>query len=48
MESVYKQIFGYESGTLPFKYLAIPIHFRKLKNGEWKSVEDRFEVKLGS
>jgi hypothetical protein len=48
VESEYKQIFGYESGTLPFKYLGIPIHFRKLKNGEWKSVEDRFEVKLGS
>jgi hypothetical protein len=47
-ENEYRQIFGYESGTLPFKCLGIPIHFRKLKNGEWKSVEDRFEVKLGS
>jgi hypothetical protein len=26
----------------------IPIHFRKLKNGEWKPVEDRFEVNLSS
>jgi hypothetical protein len=28
--------------------LGIPIHFRKLKNGEWKPVADHFEVKLGS
>jgi hypothetical protein len=48
VENEYKQIFGCELGTLPFKYLGIPIHFRKLKNGEWKLVEDRFKVKLGS
>jgi hypothetical protein len=48
VENEYKQIFECELGTLPFKYLGIPIHFRKLKNGEWKPVEDRFEVKLGS
>jgi hypothetical protein len=28
--------------------LEIPIHFRKLKNGEWRPVEDRFEIKLSS
>jgi hypothetical protein len=48
VENDYKQLFGCESGALPFKYLGIPIHFRKLKNGEWKPVEDRFEVKLSS
>jgi hypothetical protein len=48
VENEYKQIFGCESGTLPFMYLGILIHFHKLKNGEWKPVEDRFEVKLGS
>jgi hypothetical protein len=37
-----------EDGTFPFKYLGIPIHFRKLKNGEWKPAEDRFETKLSS
>jgi hypothetical protein len=41
-------LFGCELGSFPFKYLGIPIHFRKLKNGEWKPVEDRFEVKLSS
>jgi hypothetical protein len=34
VENDYKQLFGYESRTLPFKYLGIPIHFRILKNGE--------------
>jgi hypothetical protein len=48
VENDYKQLFGCESGALPFKYLGIPIHFRKLKNGEWKPEEDRFEVKLSS
>jgi hypothetical protein len=48
VEDQYRNIFGCESGTLPFKYLGIPIHFRRLKNGEWKPVEDRFERKLSS
>ena len=39
----YRTIFGCEIGALPFKYLGIPIHYRKLLNKEWKSVEDRFE-----
>jgi hypothetical protein len=48
----YRDLFGCEIGSLPFRYLGIPIYFRKLKNGEWKPVEDRFEksvmVGLGS
>jgi hypothetical protein len=48
LEDEFRCIFGCEIGTFPFKYLEIPIHFRKLKNGEWKSVEDRFERKLSS
>jgi hypothetical protein len=48
VEDQYRNIFGCESGTLPFKYLGIPIHFRRLKNGEWKPVEDRFERKLSN
>jgi hypothetical protein len=48
VENDYKQLFGCESGTLSFKYLGIPIHFRKLKNREWKLVKDRFEIKLSS
>jgi hypothetical protein len=48
LEDEFRCIFVCEIGTFPFKYLEIPIHFRKLKNGEWKPVEDRFERKLSS
>ena len=48
MEQQYRNLFGCEIGLFPFKYLGIPIHFRKLKNGEWKPIEDRFERKLAS
>jgi hypothetical protein len=47
VEDQYKQIFGCESGALPFNYLGIPIHYRRLLNKEWSSVETRFERKLG-
>jgi hypothetical protein len=47
-EDDYKTLFGCDIGSLPFRYLGIPIHFRKLRNGEWKPVEDRFETKLSS
>jgi hypothetical protein len=47
-EHEYKQIFGCEAGSLPFKYLGILVHYRKLLNKEWKPCEDRFEKKLGS
>jgi hypothetical protein len=48
IEQEYRVLFGCDIGSLPFRYLGIPIHFRKLKNGEWKPVEDRFESKLSS
>jgi hypothetical protein len=48
LEESYKELFGCESATFPFKYLDIPIHFRRLRNGEWKPVEDRFESKLSN
>jgi len=44
-EHQYKQILGCESGSLPFKYLGIPIHYRKLRNYEWNQVENRFARK---
>jgi hypothetical protein len=46
-EHIYKQIMGCESGSLPFRYLGIPIHHRKLSNAEWAMVENRFVGKLG-
>jgi hypothetical protein len=42
----YKILFGCEIGSLQFRYLGIPIHFGKLKNGEWKPNENRFEKKI--
>jgi hypothetical protein len=41
-------IFGCELGVIPFMYLGIPSHFCKLKNSEWKVIEDCFERKLAS
>ena len=31
-----------------FKYLGIPIHYKKLLNKEWKEVDNHFQKKLGS
>jgi hypothetical protein len=45
-ENEYRHLFGCEIGSLPFKYLGIPIHYRRLLNSEWKPVEDLFEKKL--
>jgi hypothetical protein len=39
-EHEYKQIFGFEAGSLPFKYLGILVHYRKPLNKEWKPCED--------
>jgi hypothetical protein len=48
VEDEYITLFGCAAGSFPFRYLGIPIHFQKLKNGEWKLIEDRFERKLAS
>jgi hypothetical protein len=47
-EEIYSNIFCCEIGAFPFRYLGIPIHYRKLKNGEWKLIEDRCETKLAN
>jgi hypothetical protein len=39
----YRELFGCDEGSLPMRYLGIPIHFRKLKNSERKEIEDRFK-----
>jgi len=48
MEQQYSQLFGCQSGKYPFRYLGIPIHFRKLSNADWRIVEEKFEKKLSS
>jgi hypothetical protein len=47
-EQSYINLFECEAGSFPFRYLRIPIHFRKLKNAEWKLLKDHFEKKLAS
>ena len=47
-EAQYSQLFGCQSRNYPFKYLGIPMHHRKLSNGDWNIIEQRFEKKLSS
>ena len=42
----YIELFGCNDGEYPFRYLGIPIHFRQLRNIDWRKVEERFEKKL--
>jgi len=44
----YKGIFGCVEGSFPFRYLGIPMHYRKLSNKHWCSIEERFQRKLSS
>ncbi|WVZ48782.1 hypothetical protein U9M48_000191 [Paspalum notatum var. saurae] len=44
-EEAYSHLFGCSLGSFPFRYLGIPMHYRKLSNKDWALVEDRFEKK---
>jgi hypothetical protein len=46
VETDYIILFGCEAGSFSFRYLGIPIHHHKLKNSEWKAIEDHFERKF--
>jgi hypothetical protein len=48
MQDQYSAIFGCQSGSFPFKYLGIAMHYRKLTNKDWKMVEERIEKMLSS
>ncbi len=48
VEDQYRQLFCCNSRSFPFKYLGFPIHYRKLRNVDWKGVKDRFERKLST
>jgi hypothetical protein len=43
----YTYLFGCHKGVFPLKYLGILIHYRKLRNADWKRVEERFEKDSG-
>ncbi|WVZ62477.1 hypothetical protein U9M48_012225 [Paspalum notatum var. saurae] len=45
-EFTYSHLFGCKTGTFPFRYLGIPMHYRKLRNTDWRMVEERFEKRL--
>lgn len=47
-ETQHSQLFKCMSGKFPFKYLDIPMHYKKLKNDDWKIIEQKFEKKLSS
>jgi hypothetical protein len=47
-ENEYSAVFGCQSGSFPFKYLGILMHYRKLSNRDWKKVEERIEKRLSS
>jgi hypothetical protein len=47
-ESQYAQLFGCHIGSYPFRYLGIPMHFRKLSNKDWEKIYERIEKKLSS
>jgi hypothetical protein len=47
-ESQYAKLFSCQIGSYPFRYLGIPMHFRKLSNKDWEKIEERIEKKLSS
>jgi hypothetical protein len=44
----YTELFGCDQGQFPMMYLGIPIHYRRLRNAEWKLVEERLQKRLTS
>ena len=45
-ENDYSELFGCRVGTFPFRYLGLPMHYKKLRNSDWKTIEERFEQRL--
>jgi len=46
--TLYADLFGCKIGSYPFHYLGLPMHFKKLRNRDWKVIEDRIEKRLGN
>jgi hypothetical protein len=47
-ERQHGQLFGCPIGSYPFRYLGIPMHFRRLRNKDWEKIEERIEKKLST
>jgi hypothetical protein len=41
----YVDLFGCKEGAFPFRYLGIPMSYRKLSIKDWREVEERFQKK---
>jgi hypothetical protein len=41
-------VFGCKEGSLPFKYLGIPMNTHRISKKDWSTVEERFQKKLSS
>ncbi|WVZ57516.1 hypothetical protein U9M48_007894, partial [Paspalum notatum var. saurae] len=48
VESSYSHLFSCKVRSFPFRYLDIPMHYRKLRNADWRIVEERFICRLSS
>jgi hypothetical protein len=46
-EKDFERIFTCKSGSLPMKYLGVPINKKRLKNSDWDSNEGKIRNKLG-
>jgi hypothetical protein len=42
------ELFHCKKGSYPFRYLGIPMHYKKLNNNDWKMIEEQIEKKLSS
>lgn len=43
-----EEIFTCKLGDFPFRYLGVPLRFKRLANSDWKQVEERVEGRLAS
>jgi hypothetical protein len=48
LQDEYSTVFGCKSGSFSFKYLGIPMHYRKFSNKDWTVLEERIEKRLSS
>jgi hypothetical protein len=46
--ALYAELFGYVQGQFPIRYLGISIHYRRLRDVEWKLVEERLQIHLSN
>jgi hypothetical protein len=42
------ELFGCKESSLPFKYLGIPMHYRRILYKDWIVIEEKFQKKLSS